>query len=389
MLLSESRYLGPAAIMSDDQSLKSLAAPAVCDLAPYLPGKPPEELEREYGVRDAIKLASNENPRQLAAGVRAVMQAELANISRYPDGSGFALRNALATHLGVESDCITLGNGSNDILVLLAEAFLSPGVNAIYDQYSFVVYRMAVQATGAEARIAPSNPREHNQPLGHDLNAMLALIDEQTRLLFIANPNNPTGTWLDPADLYAFLARLPAHVIAVVDEAYFEYMDAVERPDTIAWRKEFKQLVVTRTFSKAYGLAGLRVGYSVSAPELAELLNRVRQPFNVNSIAQAAAIAALAEPDWLAKSVVENRTERERVALGLAGLGIEYIPSRGNFLLAEIPEAGVCNEYLLQQGVIVRPVANYGLPGCLRISIGNASENDRLLSVLAAYMERR
>ncbi|MEJ2139972.1 MAG: histidinol-phosphate transaminase [Gammaproteobacteria bacterium] len=375
--------------MTRDQSLTELAAAAVSELAPYQPGKPLAELERDYGVRDAIKLASNENPMELPAAVRAAIRESIADVSRYPDGAAFSLRGALAQQLGVVPDAITLGNGSNEVLVLLAETFLTPQVNAIYDQYSFVVYRLVVQATGAEARVAASLPRDHEQPLGHDLDAMLALVDANTRLVFIANPNNPTGTWLDGDALHAFLAALPAHVVAVVDEAYYEYARDEQWPDVLSWLVEFPNLVVTRTFSKAYGLAGLRLGYGVSSPAMAELLNRVRQPFNVNAVAQAAALAALNETSWLAECRAENDRELKHVIAGLAGMGIHCSPSKGNFVLAEIPNAGACNEFLLQRGIIVRPVANYGLDGYLRISIGNKSENHRLLAGVSAYMESR
>jgi histidinol-phosphate aminotransferase len=375
--------------MSGARSFSALAAEAICELAPYQPGKPLQELEREYGIHDAIKLASNENPYPLPAAVREAIHAATDDVARYPDGASFALRTTLAEHLGVAPECLTFGNGSNDVLVLLAETFLTPAVTAIYDQYSFVVYRLAVQATGATAKIAPSNAREHAQPLGHDLEAMLALVDEQTRMVFIANPNNPTGTWVSGASLYNFLQRLPAHVIAVVDEAYYEFAcshSGDDYPNVLEWLKEFPNLVVTRTFSKAYGLAGLRIGYGVSAPEIAELLNRVRQPFNVNSLAQAAAVAALDEQDWVQQCCSGNKAELERMSNSLRELGVDCLPSRANFLLADIPQADECYEFLLRQGIIVRPVANYGLPGYLRITLGNSTENDRLLAALTDFM---
>jgi len=378
--------------MSGVRSFSALAAAAICELTPYQPGKPLQELEREYGVHDAIKLASNENPYPLPAAVREAIHAAIDDVARYPDGASFALRAKLAEHLGVAPECLTFGNGSNDVLVLLAETFLTPAVTAIYDQYSFVIYRLAVQATGAIAKIAPSNARKHAQPLGHDLEAMLALADEQTRMVFIANPNNPTGTWVSGASLYQFMQRLPAHVIAVVDEAYYEYScsySGADYPNILGWLEEFPNLVVTRTFSKAYGLAGLRVGYSISAPEIAELLNRVRQPFNVNSLAQVAAVAALGEQDWVRQRCSENKAEMERVSNSLGNLGVDCLPSRANFLLADIPAADECYEFLLRQGIIVRPVANYGLPGYLRITLGNSTENDLLLAALTDFMAAR
>lgn len=375
--------------MGDEFTPSALAAGPVLELAPYLPGKPLADLEREYGIVDAIKLASNENPYKLPESVQAAVIDGLNDLQRYPDGAGFELRAALAQQLGVPAAGITLGNGSNDILVLLAETFLTPQVNAVYDQYSFVVYRLAVQATGATARIASSRPRDHEQPLSHDLDAMLALVDRDTRLVFIANPNNPTGTWVDRDNLYRFLQKLPGHVIAVIDEAYHEYARGNDFPDACEWLGEFPNLVVTRTFSKAYGLAGLRVGYGLSSPAIASLLNRVRQPFNVNILGQRAALAALDEQAWVTRCCMESCAERSRLGNGLANIGIASLPSRGNFLLAEVPDAAAVNEFLLQQGVIVRPVANYGLDNYLRISIGSPPENDRCLRALAAFAATR
>lgn len=375
--------------MVDEFTPSALAASPVLELAPYLPGKPLADMEREYGIVGAIKLASNENPYKLPESVQAAVIDGVNDLQRYPDGAGFELRAALAQQLGVPPAGITLGNGSNEILVLLAETFLTPQVNAVYDQYSFVVYRLAVQATGATARIASSRPRDHAQPLGHDLNAMLALVDRDTRLVFIANPNNPTGTWVERDSLYRFLQKLPAHVIAVIDEAYHEYARGEDFPDASEWLGEFPNLVVTRTFSKAYGLAGLRVGYGLSSPAIASLLNRVRQPFNLNTLGQRAALAALQEQAWVAQCCIETCAERARLHKALADIGIASLPSRGNFVLAEVPDAATVNEFLLQQGVIVRPVANYGLENYLRISIGNPSENDRCLRALAAFAAAR
>ncbi|MDP6436176.1 MAG: histidinol-phosphate transaminase [Gammaproteobacteria bacterium] len=375
--------------MTGDHAYTELAAAPVCGLTPYEPGKPPEELEREYGVSNALKLASNENPFGVPDSVRTAMSEAIDNVRLYPDGAGFALSRALSEHLGVDPAWLTLGNGSNDILVLLAECFLTPETSAVYDQYSFIIYRLAVQATGAEARVAASNPPEHAQPFGHDLNAMLALVDATTRLVFIANPNNPTGTWVDGEALHDFLYQLPDHVLAVVDEAYYEYAVGEDYPGTLAWRDQFPNLVILRTFSKAYGLAGLRVGYSISNPGIAELLNRVRQPFNVNSVGQAAAVQALAEQDWVAQCHATNLLCMETLRAGLAELGMACLPSRANFLLAHIgTRAAACNEYLLRQGIIVRPVANYGLPEYLRITVGAEQDVTRLLAVLREFTEQ-
>ena len=356
---------------------------SVRTLAPYVPGKPIEELEREYGIRDSIKLASNENP--LGAGPKAIaaIAAACRDIGLYPDGNGFALKQTLAQRHGCPIECITLGNGSNDVLVMLAEAFLTTEVEAVYSQYAFAVYPIAVQATGAQARVAPALPDGHPMALGHDLDAMARLVNEKTRIVFVANPNNPTGTWVDAAALRQFIQKLPPSTLVVVDEAYIEYVDDAGFPDTSRWLAEFPNLVVTRTFSKAYGLAGLRVGYALAHPDVASLLNRVRQPFNVNSVALAAARAALEDEEHLRKSVATAREGLRQVAAGLDQLGVRHSPSQGNFLLMDCgrPAAGVY-EGMLRQGVIVRPVGNYQLPNHLRLTIGTQPQNQRMLAAL-------
>jgi histidinol-phosphate aminotransferase len=360
----------------------ALAAPGLPALQPYVPGKPLSELERELGIRDSIKLASNENPLGPSPRVSDVIQAHLADLARYPDGGGFALRGALARHLGVQPSQITLGNGSNDVLDLVARAFLAPGVEAVFSQHAFAVYPISTQAVGATARVAPA------RDYGHDLDAMAALVGERTRVVFIANPNNPTGTWLPAAPLRAFLAGLPGHVVAVVDEAYFEYVAEPEYPDTSRWLPEFPNLVVTRTFSKAYGLAGLRVGYGLSHPDLADLLNRVRQPFNVNSLALAAAEAALGDQEHIRMAVQLNREGLAQLVAGCEALGLGYIPSVGNFLTLDLGRpAGPVDQALLREGCITRPVGGgYGLPNHLRVSIGLPEENERFLATLARVL---
>lgn len=360
-----------------------LAAPSVREIAPYLPGKPLEELEREYGISNSIKLASNENP--LGPGPKAIaaMQKAAQEIGLYPDGGGFTLKQALAKKYGCAMECITLGNGSNDVLVLLAEAFLTPQTEAVYSQYAFAVYPIAVQATGATARIAPANPVDHVMSLGHDLEAMAQRVNERTRLVFIANPNNPTGTWLNAEALRKFIAGVPSQTLVVVDEAYIEYVNDPGFPDASRWLSEFANLVVVRTFSKAYGLAGLRVGYALSHPSVAGMLNRVRQPFNVNLIALAAATAALDDKEHLEKTLSTNRTGLAQLQSGFHALGVKHLPSAGNFVLIDCGRpAGAVYEVMLRQGVIVRPVGNYQLPNHLRITIGTQAQNERMLGAL-------
>jgi len=364
--------------VADSKTIIDSASQAVRSLHPYVPGKPVEELEREYGITDAIKLASNENPLGPAREVRQAMQDAVANTNRYPDGAGFYLKQELAAHLAVEPDMITLGNGSNDVLVLLAEAFLTPDTNAVFSQYAFVVYPLAVQATGAAAKVVAANSADGEQPYGHDLDAMADAIDADTRIVFIANPNNPTGTWIEADDLEAFIANVPEHVVVVLDEAYCEYGDPETQLLSISWLQQFPNLVITRTFSKAYGLAGMRVGYGLSSPGVAELLNRIRQPFNINGIALAAAEAALETPEYVEVARMANLVGRQYVSDSLTSIpGVSVVPSRGNFLLVDLGrDALPVYEALLREGIIVRPVGNYGLPNHLRVSIGTRSENE-------------
>ena len=360
-----------------------LAVPGVQSLTPYLPGKPISELERELGLRNIVKLASNENP--LGPSPRALEAAAgvLSEMHLYPDGGGFELRAALASRLGVASEQITLGNGSNDVLELVARVFLSPRVNAVFSQHAFAVYPIVTQATGAEARVAPAHDGSRGPQYGHDLDALRAAITPSTRVVFIANPNNPTGTWLQKSELLAFLEALPEHVVVVVDEAYFEYVRTPDYPDAVQWLGRFPNLIVTRTFSKAYGLAGLRVGYSVSSADIADLLNRVRQPFNVNAPALAAATAALDDAAHLARTVELNDQGLQQLTAGLTARRLGVIPSVGNFVTVDMRrQAGSVYDALLREGVIVRPVANYGLPNHLRITVGDQGQNERFLSAL-------
>ncbi len=365
----------------------SLACTGVQGLEPYEPGKPVSELEREYGIDDAVKLASNENPfGPSSKAVDAARQA-LAALALYPDGNAFALKQALAAHHGVGAEQVTVGNGSNDILELLARVFLQPGLNAVFSAHAFAVYPIVTQAVGATAKVVAANPPEHASPYGHDLEAMAQAIDAQTRIVFIANPNNPTGTWLPAAALKAFIAEVPAEVVVVVDEAYFEYAREPDYPDTSQWLDSFPNLVVTRTFSKAYGLAGLRVGYGLACAQIADLLNRVRQPFNVNAVAQAAALAALEDQAHIRDCVAKNSQGLQQLAAGFERAGLAWVPSIANFVLVDVGRPGAeVYQRLLPHGVIVRPVANYGLPGFLRVTVGSAEQNARFLAALDSVL---
>lgn len=361
----------------------SLAHSGVQHLKPYQPGKPMAELERELGISNSLKLASNENP--LGASPKAVEAIiNAANgVEIYPDGNGFQLKQALAEKLSVEAAVITLGNGSNEILELLARVFLWPGKNAVFSQHAFAVYPLVTQAVGAELRIADALPDSHAQPYGHDLNAMLSLIDENTGLVFIANPNNPTGTWITESELREFLQQVPEHVIVVLDEAYCEYVQMSEYPNGVFLMREFDNLLVTRTFSKIYGLAGLRIGYGISNAAIADALNRARQPFNTNLLAQVAAVAALADDEFVVKSCEVNNQGLALIENELLDRGLPCIPSVGNFIsfMTKRPAADVYNA-LLRETVIVRPIDNYGFPNGLRVTIGNAEQNKIFLTAL-------
>jgi len=355
----------------------TVAVPDILDLAPYQPGKAMEELERELGVRKAVKLASNENPAGPAEGVSAALAEGEAGVRLYPDANGFALKEALADHLGTTPDRLTLGNGSNDVLDLLARIFVTPGDEVVYSEYAFLVYALVTRATSGKAVVVPA------RDWGHDLPAMAEAVTDRTKLVFIANPNNPTGTWNDARTLENFLERVPENLVVVLDEAYCEYVDRDGYPDGLGYLARFPNLVVTRTFSKIYGLAGLRVGYAVASPGITDLLNRVRQPFNVNHLAQKAALAALADQEHVARCREINSRGLERFAKVCDTLGLPYIPSAANFLTVEFGErTQEVYDALLRRGIIVRPVGNYGMPGHLRITIGMPEDMDMLESAL-------
>jgi histidinol-phosphate aminotransferase len=372
--------MGSEATTSPTNAVEAL--PYVRAIAPYQAGKPIEELAREFGLRaDAIvKLASNENPLGMPASARAAIEAQLADLARYPDSNGFELKAALSSRLGVAANWITLGNGSNDILEAAAAVMLAPGRSCVYAQHSFAVYPLATLARGARAIVVPA------KDYGHDLDAMLAAIAPDTRLVFVANPNNPTGTFIGAEAMAAFLAAVPPQVVVVLDEAYNEYLAPELRHPSVEWVRRFPNLLVSRSFSKAYGLAGLRIGYGVAQPELTDLLNRVRQPFNCNSLAQAAAVAALADEAFVARSVDLNRRGMAQLTAAFDALGLRYLPSAGNFVLVHVGDGARVYMGLLRRGVIVRPVANYGLPEWLRVTIGLPEENARFVDALGAAL---
>ncbi len=355
-----------------------LAPGYIRDIAPYQPGKPIPELARELGLEESsiIKLASNENPLGVSPRAKDAIGGVLADLARYPDGNGFELKRALARRYGVDESCIVLGNGSNDVLELAARVFLCSGREAIYSQHAFAVYPLVVQASGARGVEVPA------REFGHDLDAMRRAVTSRTRLVFIANPNNPTGTLVGAAALEQFISGLPRDIVVVLDEAYNEYLEEAARADSIGWLGRFPNLIVTRTFSKVYGLAGLRVGYAFAAAGVADLMNRVRQPFNVNSVALAAATAALEDHEFVRQSYELNRAGMRQVTAGLKRLEIEFIPSFGNFVSFKVGDGATVFRKLLEMGVIVRPIASYGMPAHLRVTIGLEPENARFLAAL-------
>ncbi|VEI77611.1 Histidinol-phosphate aminotransferase 2 [Mannheimia haemolytica] len=355
----------------------NIANEGVKSLSPYQAGKPIEELERELGIQNIIKLASNENPFGFPESAKKAILNQLDDLTRYPDSNGFELKTTIAQKFGVQANQITLGNGSNDLLELFAHTFAGEQDEIIYSQYAFIVYPLVTKAINAVAREIPA------KNWGHDLDAFLAAITDKTKLIFIANPNNPTGNFLTQAEIEGFLAKVPANVIVVLDEAYTEFTAPQERVDSFGLLAKYPNLIVSRSLSKAYGLAGLRIGYAVSNPEIADLLNRVRQPFNCNSLALASAIAVMNDDEFVKKVAENNRLEMARYEAFCQANGLEYIPSKGNFITIDFKRpAAAIYEALLREGVIVRPIAGYGMPNHLRISIGLPQENERFFTAL-------
>ena len=366
--------------MSD---ITNLAPAYIRSIAPYLPGKPISDLARDKGLDPSqiVKLASNENPLGVSPNAHMAMMDALDDIARYPDGNSVALRDAVCDKFKVTANQLVFGNGSNDILELAARAFLAPGDEAVYSQHAFAVYSLVTQAVGATGVVVPA------KEFGHDLDAMLLAITPKTRMVFVANPNNPTGTLISKVALKKFLSLVPKRTLVILDEAYDEYLTEELKAESLAWLSEFDNLVISRTFSKAYGLAGLRVGFGVTSSAIADLMNRVRQPFNVNSIAQAAAVASLGDDEFVERTRALNQAGMVQITQGLQKLGLTYIPSFANFLSFKVDDARGVYERLLDQGVIVRPIANYEMPDYLRVSIGLFSENARFLEALAAAIK--
>lgn len=369
------------------KSITDQAHAGIRSLHTYVPGKPIEDLKRELGLSSIIKLASNENPFGTAPAVKQALadfvSASADQLHRYPDGSGFALKEKLAARHAIETSRITLGNGSNDVLELTARVFLGPGKNAVFSQYAFAVYPIVARAVNAETRVVPALGPDSDMPYGHDLDAFLAHIDDNTGVVFIASPNNPTGTWLAPHAIESFLDAVPSDVIVVLDEAYVEYQAEDERADSRQWLERYPNLMVTRTFSKIYGMAGLRVGYALASPEISDLINRVRQPFNVNMVAMHCAEAALADEEFVRFSIETNTVQRASVERELEARGLSCLPSQANFITFDCGRASTpVFEALLREGVIVRPLASYDMPEHLRLTIGSQEENSMFLAAL-------
>lgn len=380
--MQDSRLLSSGSFVTTDW-LKRTAA-GIADLHPYIPGKPIVELERELGLIDTIKLASNENPLGPSPLAWAAIQKVAGEVHLYPDDSGHSLRHKLAERCAVAAEAITLGAGSSDVIDMVARVFLEPGVNAVYSEHSFAMYQIYTQACGAAAKVAQPLPVDHpHMPYGHDLDAMAALVDSNTRVVFIANPNNPTGTWLSKSEVTAFLEKVPSDVVVVLDEAYTEYVTEAEFPNGVEWLVDYPNLIVTRTFSKMYGLAGLRIGYGISNAELAVVIQRVRHPFNANLVALAAAEAVLDDDAYVRQGREVNQLGMQQLMTAFDVMGLVYIPSVANFLTVDLKrETASVNDGLLNQGIITRPIANYNLHNHLRISIGTESQNSRFITAL-------
>ncbi len=374
----------------DEAWFAARAQPGVQRLRAYDPGHDLVALRRRFGESQLVELGSNENPYGPSPAARQAIVEQLHAIHRYPDPLGGDLKRALAAKHGVPTSQILLGNGSHELLMLLGQVFTGPGDEVVFSRYGFAVFALSTQAAGATARVVEALPREHpRMPLGHDLEAIAAAITTQTRLVYLANPNNPTGTWFGREAFAAFMARVPREVIVVMDEAYAEMADADSDAATaLPWLASHPTLILTRTFSKAYGLAGLRVGYIIGAPGLVAVMERLRESFNVNGPALAACEAALGDDEHLQWACAQNAGQRAALSAALASRGLKVYPSQTNFVLAEFgPRTAQIETALVSRGVVLRPMAGYGLADCLRITVGTDDENRRLLAAIDAVLE--
>lgn len=360
---------------------RELANGFIRQLTPYQPGKPLEELQRELGIEDAIKLASNESPLGASHVALAAGYSALNNAHIYPDGACFELKRALANFLQVKPEQLTMGNGSENVLELIIKSYLHAGDHAVISQYAFLTIPLLLQSYGTHVSVTPA------KEYGHDTQALLAAITDKTRVIFLVNPNNPTGTYTTTAEFEAFMRQVPKHIVVVVDEAYSEYIEAEDYPNTLSYLPHYPNLIITRTFSKVYGLAAVRLGFSISSPEIADILNRSRLPFNVNSIAAAMGIAALSDQEHVKKTVALNRLGLIELEQGLTALNIPFIPSICNFVTVDVGDGKAIYETLLQAGVIVRPLHAYGMPRHIRVTTGTSVQNQRFLTTLGRIKE--
>lgn len=351
--------------------------PGIETIQPYQGGKPIDEVQREFGIDDIIKLASNENPLGPSPLAKEAIKRAAAKVNLYPDGNAYYFKNELAEHLGVAPNYLIFGNGSNDVLQIVGETYISPGDEVIYSESAFVVYMVVSKICGAKSVVTP------RRDYAHDLDAMADAITDATKVIFIANPNNPTGTMVTKDETERLMARVPDDVLVVFDEAYYEYVERPDYPQTLPYVEEGRNVIITRTFSKIYGLAGLRIGYGIAKPETIEMMNRVRQPFNCNLIAQAAGRAALNDADHVRRSLELNAVGKVYLYERLARFGLEYVETEGNFILVELGRSGQeVTDALMRKGVIVRPMAAYGFSDAVRVTIGKSDENKRFIAAL-------
>ena len=356
--------------------IKKLVRPNVKELKPYEPGKPIEEVQRELKLGDVVKMASNENPLGPSPFAVKAIKSGLDRLHFYPDGSGYYLRKKLSAFLNVGKDSIILGNGSDEIIQIIAETFLNEGEEVVIADPSFVIYQMAVRIMNGNCRLVKLKNYQY------DMAAMAGAVGNKTKLIFIANPNNPTGTMVTEDEIESFLEKVPEEVIVIFDEAYFEYIERDDFPKTIDYIKDGKTVICLRTFSKIYGLAGLRIGYGIGCPEIITEMNRVRHPFNSNSIAQTAAAAALDDEEHVRKSREVNSAGRAFLYRELDRMGISYIPSEANFILIKVGDGSHVVEALLRKGIIVRGMDGYDMPDFIRLTIGFEKENRRFVEAL-------